>query len=79
MRSVIRWNITVSPNTDQSVRMFLTSHGDGREGDLSRFIMSALYNKASDFSQGLFALPWLPGGGGVVKKRVKPPASARGD
>lgn len=38
----VRWNITVSPDTDQSVRMFLASRGGGRKGDLSRFIEEAV-------------------------------------
>jgi hypothetical protein len=38
----IRWNIAVSPDTDQSVRMFLASRGGGRKGDLSRFIEQAV-------------------------------------
>lgn len=38
----IRWNIVVSPDTDQSVRMYLAGHGGGRKGDLSRFIEEAV-------------------------------------
>lgn len=38
----VRWNIAVSPDTDQSVRMFLASQGGGRKGDLSRFIEEAV-------------------------------------
>jgi len=38
----VRWNIVVSPDTDQSVRMFLASQGGGRKGDLSRFIEEAV-------------------------------------
>lgn len=38
----VRWNIAVSPDTDQSVRMFLASQGAGRKGDLSRFIEEAV-------------------------------------
>ncbi len=38
----IRWNIVVSPDMDQSVRMFLASQGGGRKGDLSRFIQEAV-------------------------------------
>ncbi|MEO9062610.1 MAG: ribbon-helix-helix domain-containing protein [Nitrosospira sp.] len=37
-----RWNITVSTDTDQSLRMFLASRGGGRKGDLSRFIEEAV-------------------------------------
>lgn len=40
--SQIRWNIAVSPDTDQSLRMFLASQGGGRKGDLSRFIEEAV-------------------------------------
>jgi hypothetical protein len=37
-----RWNIAVSPDTDQSVRMFIAARGGGRKGDLSRFIEEAV-------------------------------------
>lgn len=40
--SSIRWNIVVSQDTDQSVRMLLASQGGGRKGDLSRFIEEAV-------------------------------------
>ena len=40
--SSVRWNIVVSPDTDQSVRMYLASQGGGRKGDLSRFIEEAV-------------------------------------
>jgi len=38
----VRWNLAVSSDTDQSVRMFLASQGGGRKGDLSRFIEEAV-------------------------------------
>jgi Ribbon-helix-helix domain len=38
----VRWNIAVSPDTDQSVRMFIAAQGGGRKGDLSRFIETAV-------------------------------------
>ena len=38
----IRWNVAVSPDNDQSLRMFLASQGGGRKGDLSRFIEEAV-------------------------------------
>ena len=38
----VRWNIAVSPDTDQAVRMYLASQGGGRKGDLSRFIEEAV-------------------------------------
>ncbi len=38
----VRWNIAVSPDTDQSVRMYLAGQGGGRKGDLSRFIDEAV-------------------------------------
>lgn len=37
----VRWNITVSADTDESVRTFLAFQGRGRRGDLSRFIEEA--------------------------------------
>ncbi len=40
--SSVRWNIAVSSDTDQSVRMFMTAQGGGRKGDLSRFIEEAV-------------------------------------
>jgi hypothetical protein len=40
--SSVRWNIAVSPDTDQSVRMYLAGQGGGRKGDLSRFIEEAV-------------------------------------
>jgi hypothetical protein len=36
------WNVAVSPDTDQSIRMFIAAQGGGRKGDLSRFIEEAL-------------------------------------
>lgn len=42
MMNSVRWNIAVSSDTDQSVRMFLASQGGGRKGDLSRFIQEAV-------------------------------------
>lgn len=38
----VRWNIAVSPDTDQAVRMYLAGQGGGRKGDLSRFIEEAV-------------------------------------
>ncbi|MCL1961122.1 MAG: ribbon-helix-helix domain-containing protein [Desulfovibrionaceae bacterium] len=40
--SSIRWNVAVSADTDQSVRMFLAAQGGGRKDDLSRFIEEAV-------------------------------------
>lgn len=40
--SNVRWNIAVSPDIDQSVRMFIAAQGGGRKGDLSRFIEEAV-------------------------------------
>jgi hypothetical protein len=42
MTTSVRWNIAVSPDTDQSVRMYLAGTGGGRKGDLSRFIEEAV-------------------------------------
>lgn len=38
----VRWNVAVSVDTDQSLRMFLASEGGGKKGDLSRFIEEAV-------------------------------------
>ncbi|MCP5208496.1 MAG: ribbon-helix-helix domain-containing protein [Hahellaceae bacterium] len=40
--NTVRWNVAVSQDTDQSLRMFLASQGGGRKGDLSRFIEEAV-------------------------------------
>lgn len=40
--SKVHWNIAVSPETDQSLRMFLASQGDIRKDDLARFIEDAV-------------------------------------
>ncbi len=37
-----RWNVAVSTETDQALRMFLASRGGGRKGDLSQFIEEAV-------------------------------------
>ena len=38
----VRWNIAVSPDMDQSVRLFIAAQGGGRKGDLSKFIEEAV-------------------------------------
>lgn len=38
----VRWNIAVSADTDQSLRLFLAGQGGGRKGDLSRFVEEAV-------------------------------------
>jgi Ribbon-helix-helix domain len=40
--STTRWNLAVSTDTDQSLRLFLASQGGGKKGDLSRFIEEAV-------------------------------------
>ncbi|MDO9612072.1 MAG: ribbon-helix-helix domain-containing protein [Serpentinimonas sp.] len=40
--STVRWNLAVSPEVDQAVRMFIAAQGGGRKGDLSRFIENAV-------------------------------------
>jgi hypothetical protein len=37
-----RWNLAVSSQTDQAVRLFLARQGRARKGDLSRFIEEAV-------------------------------------
>lgn len=40
--TTVRWNIAVSPEVDQSVRMFIAAQGGGRKGNLSSFIEEAV-------------------------------------
>lgn len=40
--TTVRWSIAVSPEIDQSVRMFIAAQGGGRKGDLSHFIEEAV-------------------------------------
>ena len=40
--NTVRWNIAVSPDTDQSVRSFLASQGSGDQDQLSHFIEEAV-------------------------------------
>ncbi|TAK73999.1 MAG: methionine repressor-like protein [Gammaproteobacteria bacterium] len=42
MSNTVRWNIAVSQDTDQALRLFLASQGGGKKGDLSRFIEEAV-------------------------------------
>lgn len=42
MSNTIRWNIAVSQDTDQALRIFLAHQGSGRKGDLSRFVEEAV-------------------------------------
>ena len=37
-----RWNLSISTETDQTLRRFLANHGGGRKGDLSRFVEEAV-------------------------------------
>ena len=38
----VRWNVAVSRDTDQSVRLYLAGQGGGRKGELSKFIEEAV-------------------------------------
>lgn len=40
--STVRWNVAVSADTDQSLRVFLAQRGGGKKGDLSKFIEEAV-------------------------------------
>ena len=48
----LRWNVAVSADTDQSLRMFLASQGGGRKGDLSRFIAEAVRAQILELTAG---------------------------
>jgi hypothetical protein len=45
MSATTRWNIAVSPETDQSLRLFLATQGRARKGEMSRFIEEAVREK----------------------------------
>ena len=40
--TTVRWNIAVSPEVDQSFRMFIAAQGGGRKGTLSSFVEEAV-------------------------------------
>lgn len=42
MSSTTRWNLAVSQDTDQALRLFLANQGGGKKGDLSRFVEEAV-------------------------------------
>jgi hypothetical protein len=42
MMSQIHWSVAVSSETDQSLRLFLASRGNGEKGELSRFVEEAV-------------------------------------
>lgn len=42
MSNTVRWNLAVSEDTDQALRLFLVNQGGGRKGDLSRFVEEAV-------------------------------------
>ncbi len=49
--TIARWNVAVSSDTDQSVRMFLASCGKaGRKGELSKFIETATRSHLFDLA-----------------------------
>ena len=45
-----RWNLAVSTETDQSLRLFLARQGGGRKGDLSRFVEEAVRSHILELS-----------------------------
>jgi len=48
----VRWNLAVSSDTDQALRLFLASQGGGRKGDLSRFVEEAVRAYILELSAG---------------------------
>ena len=42
MNNTVRWNLAVSQDTDQALRLFLANQGGGKKGDLSRFVEEAV-------------------------------------
>jgi len=51
MASTTRWNIAVSKDTDQALRVFLANQG-GKKGDLSRFVEEAVRAHILDLTAG---------------------------
>jgi hypothetical protein len=45
-----RWNVAVSEETDQALRIFLANRGGGRKGDLSQFIEEAVRARILELS-----------------------------
>lgn len=50
MSNTVRWNLAVSQDTDQALRIFLANQGGGRKGDLSRFVEEAVRSHILDLS-----------------------------
>lgn len=48
MSNTVRWNLAVSQDTDQALRIFLANQGGGRKGDLSRFVEEAVRSHILD-------------------------------
>ena len=48
--STVRWHISVSPDIDQALRMYLAGRGSDRKGDLSRFIEEAVRARILELS-----------------------------
>ncbi len=44
-----RWNLSISEETDRTVRMFLARNG-GKKGDLSRFVDDAVRRRVFDLT-----------------------------
>ncbi len=44
-----RWNLSISEETDRTVRMFLARNG-GKKGDLSRFVDEAVRRRVFDLT-----------------------------
>lgn len=40
--NTVRWNVAVSEETDQALRLFLAGRGGNKKGNLSRFIEEAV-------------------------------------
>ncbi len=70
----VRWNLAVSAETDQTLRMFLASQGGGRKGDLSRFIEEAVRAHILELSaEQAKADNQRVGEGDLAKKRTGTP------
>ena len=58
--ATVRWNVAVSAEIDQAVRLFVAARGGGRKGDLSRFIEEVMRAYLLDQSLARTQSPCAP-------------------
>ncbi len=48
--STVRWNLAVSAEIDQSLRLFLVNNSGGKKGDISKFVEEAVRMRIFDLT-----------------------------